>query len=153
MDLNKQRPSFYQHRPKGDPSDPQPLRRREDVAGGAFSRESEEKLFGRGDPRTPAVRSLRDGRPGNAGAVTGKRSGDDAVRDKSARPEDKQRVAEQWRKSSGPPKLRKLAASAPPPPPMARRATGPAAPQASGCGLIALVLVLAGALTRAATQW
>jgi len=152
VDLDKQRPSFYQHRPKGDPSDPQPLRRREDVAGGAFSRASEDKLFGRERSGPPTMRSLREGRPGQAGLVTGKRTGADAVHDKAARAADRARLARHWDKSTGPPKLRRLAA-APAPQPMSRRATDPAAPKASGCGLITLALLLTGVLGIVAGRW
>lgn len=152
VDLNKQRPSSYRHRPKGDPSDPQPLRRREDVASGAFSRESAEKLFGREGSRTPAVRSLREGRPGDAGAVTGKRTEADAVRDKSAPASERARMAAQWRKSSGPPKLHRLTASTPQPPPMSRRANDPATPKA-GCGLLPLALLAAGVLAMVTGRW
>ncbi len=152
MDVNKQRASFYHHQPKGDPWDARPLRHREDLVGGAFSRAAEEKLFGGERSESPTRQSLRESRPGNVKAVTIKRTGRDSVHEKRATASDHLRMAEQWRKASGPPKLGKPAASPPPSLSRSHRAPGPA-PQVSGCTLLMALAVLTGVLAAIAGRW
>lgn len=153
MDVNKQRASFYHHQPKGDPGDARPLRHREDLVGGAFSRAAEEKLFGGERSESSTLRNLRASRPGNVKAVTIKRTGRDSVHEKRATASDRARMAEQWRKASGPPKLGKPAAALPPSLSRSHRAPGLPAPQVSGCTLPVALAVLTGVLAAIVGSW
>jgi len=101
-------PGEYQ--PKADRLDALPLRQHEDVAGGAFSREAEAKLFGEEGTQSAPVRSLRDDRHGRPASENGRsipkaeRSG--PMQEKSLAPGAAGLIAATWRKQPLEPALR-----------------------------------------------
>lgn len=155
MDINRRRLRFYRHQPKGDPSDPQPLRRRRDVLSGAFGLGFAEKLFR--DKASPPrfVRRLRDGGPTRSEAaleppITGA-ARSDPPRDRRLPREAAELVAATWDKQptgSASHGRARLAARIEASDDLAEDGA-PEPGWLRGCGLLVTLLLLAAALALA----
>ena len=134
MEQYKRRPPG-EYQPKADHLDALPLRRHEDIAGGAFSREAEAKLFGPAHAPRP-VRSLRDDRRRRPGSSVGRsvpkaeRSG--PMQEKSLAPSAAGLVAATWRKQPLEPAL--------------RESLGPVRPKQAPSGCASALFVVLAAL-------